>query len=350
MDAGGDVTDAAPVADVVDDLVAADVTDVAPVDVSTVSAQPPPPPASHPADGSGTTSLVITRWYFGDVDRDGTVDRTDGWRQFGYDIDHRISTASSTDLCQPNAGAPYMQVYPDGDMGIDNAFGHFVLPILLGISSTLTRDANTALAMGSPRPMFSLANLGASADQTGVATAIYLTSRLATTPRYDGTDMFDVDPASLVPSGGVTMPRAHFDTSYVTGNTFVTQPVGDLALRLEFQPRPLFLTIHHAVVSMQLAASRHDATNGTIAGILAPSELIEQVRQLVGLVDPSLCTGTTIDAVISQVQQAADILVDGTQSPAQMCNGISIGLGFDARLVQLGTVGAAAPTIDGGCL
>ena len=39
--------------------------------------------------------------------------------------------------------------------------------------------------------------------------------------------------------------------------------------------------------------------------------------------------------------QASDIMQDGTQDPTKTCDGISIGIGFEARVVQLGAAGYA---------
>ena len=59
---------------------------------------------------------------------------------------------------------------------------------------------------------------------------------------------------------------------------------------------------------------------------------------MAGSFDPSLCTGPTIMSIVDQITQASDIMADGSQDPTQTCNGISIGIGFNASLVQLGPV------------
>ena len=53
--------------------------------------------------------------------------------------------------------------------------------------------------------------------------------------------------------------------------------------------------------------------------------------------------GATIDSIVSQLQQAPDILEDGTHEPARLCGGISIGIGFTATAVSLGDTGPASP-------
>jgi hypothetical protein len=92
---------------------------------------------------------------------------------------------------------------------------------------------------------------------------------------------------------------------------------------------------------MQLDATRQHVTHGTIAGVVPTTDMSDAIRQFTGAIDPSLCTGATIASVITQIEQASDILADGTQDPAQSCSGISIGLSFNAERVQLGAVGSA---------
>ena len=40
--------------------------------------------------------------------------------------------------------------------------------------------------------------------------------------------------------------------------------------------------------------------------------------------------------IIEQVKRASDIMVDGTQDPTKTCDGISVGLGFEAQAGALG--------------
>jgi len=49
------------------------------------------------------------------------------------------------------------------------------------------------------------------------------------------------------------------------------------------------------------------------------------------------------------MRQAADIMLDGSQNPDQVCDGISIGLGFTMKRVELGAVGASQPPLPDPC-
>jgi hypothetical protein len=59
---------------------------------------------------------------------------------------------------------------------------------------------------------------------------------------------------------------------------------------------------------------------------------------IAGAISSSLCNGSAFESVAQQLRQAAESLVDGTQDPNRDCDGISFGIGFDARLTTLGPV------------
>src|SRR5262245_46802482 len=90
-----------------------------------VGLPPPPGPIGHPGDGSGVV-LAISKLYLGDTDRQGKKS-TSAWKGFGFNLDGKVSTAQSTDLCKPRAGGKASTSYPDGEHGIDNSFGKNIL-------------------------------------------------------------------------------------------------------------------------------------------------------------------------------------------------------------------------------
>ncbi len=57
---------------------------------------------------------------------------------------------------------------------------------------------------------------------------------------------------------------------------------------------------------------------------------------------PATCTArVTADTL----RQASDIMVDGSQEPNKICNGISIGIGFEAKRAGIGGVSAPQPAL-----
>jgi hypothetical protein len=90
---------------------------------------------------------------------------------------------------------------------------------------------------------------------------------------------------------------------------------------------------------MTMSADRKSATGGMIGGVLNTEEFVAEVKKVGFLLQ--LCGNPLFDNLVNQVRQASDIMDDGTQDPMQVCNGISMGLGFDMSAAQIGDVGPA---------
>jgi hypothetical protein len=100
------------------------------------------------------------------------------------------------------------------------------------------------------------------------------------------------------------------------------------------------LIIHQPILTFD-HASHSEAINGTIAGVLDTEEFIDGLRA-VGRKNTSLC-GSAFAPVEDAIRQCADILVDGSNRPNVPCSAISIGLGFDAKLIANPTKVAPMP-------
>jgi hypothetical protein len=98
---------------------------------------------------------------------------------------------------------------------------------------------------------------------------------------------------------------------------------------------------------MHAPPNNASATRGTLGGVLDTQELIAWLKQVAGSISMSLCSGSAFDSIAQQIEQAADIVLNGdgsvTNPPGTACNAISIGLGFDATAVKLGSA-ASVPT------
>src|SRR5262245_19535416 len=88
---------------------------------------PAPGRATHPAATVNVLTFAVSKLYFGDTDRDGMPDRPNGWKNYGYDLDGRISGPGCQDefegLCVPLLNASLANAGVDGPGGIDNGFG-----------------------------------------------------------------------------------------------------------------------------------------------------------------------------------------------------------------------------------
>jgi len=316
---------------------------------SDVHAEPPAPGSGGPANGAGATVFAVTRLYMGDTDRDGTPDPANGWRQYGFDLDGKISTAQSVDLCKPQGNAPPKNVYGDGYGGIDNSWGKNILPIMLGLTSDFSAKVNESIASGHGTLLLDLEQLGPAADYNPLLGRLYQSGDLGQSPAWAGNDHWPIAPESLVSASDITSAKVSMPLSYLVGNTWVGSYQGDIVLKLPVSGFELDLPIHRPVLVMQLDAAHQSATMGTIAGVINTEAFVQILKQVAGTFDPSLCSGPTLDSITAQIRQASDILSDGSQDPTKVCDAISIGVGFDAVADQLGAVGPATPPPPNPC-
>lgn len=314
-------------------------------------AGPPAAGPTQPADGTGPSVFAMKRLYVGDVDRFGAPDKVNGWKSFGYDIDGKISTATSTDLCAPLDNASKTDVYPDGNDGTDNSFGANLLPIFTALDTNFSQATDIQIKAGLSTLLFSVEKLGPAADYNPVIVQAYVGANLGDTPKFDGSDAWPVAPESLSnPSDLSQGSKTQFANSYVVGNTVVMKGTGPLNVPVVVSSYPLTFVIQNPIITFVLSADHKSATNGTISGVLDTAQLSDSFRTLAARVDPTFCSGSTIDSIINQIAQASDILSDGTQDPTKSCTGISVGLGFDLGSVTLGPIAPKAPVMPNPCL
>ena len=307
-------------------------------------AQPPAPPGAMPADGMSNVTFAIKKLYLGDTDRGGNKSK-DAWKQFGYDIDGHISTAASTDLCKPQGKAKAATLYPDGKDGIDNSFGKNILTVLESITTDVSVKVNESVTKGQFTVILDMQKLGPGADQNPIQSRLYGGAQLDKAPAFDGNDTWPVLQELLSDPKNIESAKVRFDNSYLVKNTWVSGSKGTVELNLTLLGFAVKLNIASAVVTMDLDAAHKSVTNGTIAGVIATSALVEEIKKVAGAYNKDLCAGATIDNIVALIQQASDILQDGTQNPAKDCDGISIGIGFDGALVKLGPI--APPAVAG---
>ncbi|MFT3775721.1 MAG: hypothetical protein QM820_61020 [Minicystis sp.] len=321
-----------------------------------VHAGPPPPgEAAAPPDLTKHLAFAVNRFFLGDTDPDGTPDVMNGWRHLGYDVDGKISTASSTDLCQPffPTEPKYLHL-DDGDDEIDNAFSRHLLPIFLGMNADFTKNIQTNVAAGRSTLLIAVDGIGAGADYAPLPARLYAGAPLGHAAAFDGTDVWPVRPYALSDPADVGKAVAHTDASYLVGDTWVGRFQGVLDLELPTSALgSIHLQITAPVVSMRLDPAHQTVKGGVIAGVCATSTISDTMKQALIYVDPNpayWCTGSgNPNNILPQLEQASDILHDGTQDPAQNCDGISVGLGFEAVPVVVGPVGEPEPPLPSPC-
>jgi hypothetical protein len=286
-------------------------------------------------------NLALHKLFLGDTQRDGTADMN-AWASYGYNLDGKFTTATSTDVCTLAAGAP-KSTQIDGNGGIDNSFGENILPIIMtaagnGTSATI----NSSIDKGSFTIMFDVVGLSTDPMQTatGLSGQLFAGGKFPGMPTWSTADNWPVRPELLNDPTNVTKgSKVAFSSAYVVNGTFVNGQNVDLTLSLAVQGVSLDITVHHAVITFNHATSGCLSTatdacaqNGTIAGIINSMELVNALGLVIGRVtNGSICPGSgTFNSIAGQITQASDIMVDGTNNAGMACDGISIGLGFEA--------------------
>jgi hypothetical protein len=166
-------------------------------------------------------------------------------------------------------------------------------------------------------------------------------------PKFDGTDMWPVLRELLSDPTNIDSPKVSFGQSYMVGHTWVSGSKGTVTLTLTISDVTISLNIGSALIAVDLSADNREGTMGTIAGVLETEELITQIGGVAATFDTSFCdpNSPTLQSILNQLRQASDIMKDGTQNPDATCDGISIGIGFNLKPIQLGPI--APPAVPG---
>jgi hypothetical protein len=182
-----------------------------------------------------------------------------------------------------------------------------------------------------------------------VVSKLYNAVSLGNPPAFDGGDCWPIAQGQLADPMDVESTTLLFPNSSVTGNLWASgTTAGTLLLPFYVPGFPISIMVRHARLSMQLDPNHKGATTGQLGGVLDTEEYIEAIRQAAGGFDPSLCQGATFESIATQIRQASDIMVDGTQDPLSTCNGISIGIGFKMKAAELSgsTVDVPPPPLN----
>ena len=305
----------------------------------------PPDPGGPPPDGAGSTVLATSHMYIGDTDRNGAASAS-AWKQYGLNLDGKITDKSSTDVCTLASGAS-KSTQVDGANGIDNSWGENILPIILTVGGAdAGKKLNDAIASGAFATLLRLDKLGAAQNYSPLPGSVYRGAQTASPPKWDGTDLWPIDTAS-VNAGDVNQPKVLFSAGYMNARVWVGEPPQNLELPFSFGGVDWAIPLRNARILMQVAPDGRSATFGTIAGTLETEQYIMSLKQVAGRISTSLCSGSAFDSIAQQIRQASDMMANGTNAAGAACNAISFGWGFDAKAVKLGpVVPSPAPSPD----
>jgi hypothetical protein len=281
------------------------------------------------------TNFAFRHYYLGDTDRAGASSAS-AWQLFGVDVDGKATTASSTDVCTLTAGAA-KATQADGPGGIDNSWGANLMPIWETIfGSTVSTNYNAAVDGGAFTTMIDVAALSGSASQSGAAPGWgFVGASFGGQPTWTQADDWPVYPDWLVDGSLGSGSKIAFPAASIDAGTWSSGTPTDLPFQFGFGAIGIGIVIHHATASF-VHTTPSTAAGGNIGGVLDTQEFVAALENAAGWISSSLCQGSAIGSITQQVQQAQDILLDGSSTAGQTCNAISIGLGFDG--VQIGPV------------
>lgn len=151
--------------------------------------------------------------------------------------------------------------------------------------------------------------------------------------------------ASDVSSVSPLLAGATFPAATKTGTAFSSGVSGDVVrLPLVLGERIMYLPVRGA--RMTLTYAPDGTAKGALGGWIETPALVAEIKKLAGAISSSLCSGSAIDGVTAQFEQASDILADGTQSPNQTCNAITIGIGITTKPGTVDGVLTPDPIVD----
>jgi len=267
------------------------------------------------------------------------------WKKVGYNLDGLVSTGNSTDVCKPPADGSASDAHPDGDNGIDNSFGKNLLPLILTLYPTWPQDVNNGISNGNFTALTKLMCLPAEGDAPVLTTKLFGGTALGSMPKWDGTDMWPVEPGLLSDATDPESSTILFPESSVVANLFDAGKDGTFILSVPIRTpddsTSIKLTLYKAKMQMTLSSDRKTATEGMIGGVLNTEEFVAEVNKVGALLQ--LCGNPLFTNLITKVRQSSDIMADGTQDPTKECDGITMGLGFEMVEAQIGSVGPANP-------
>jgi hypothetical protein len=300
-----------------------------------------PPADPHGPAATSATSVVyaVSSWQLGDGPTGSE------WKSLGFDIDGKATTGANYDGCSPASGGSKARL-ADGPCAIDNSFGENVASLISAIASNPSTNATLATQAGASTMLLKIAGLPSPLASTSkISAALYGAGKLGAPAKFDGTDVWPVDEASVA-GGDVGKPLLTFDAGYVTGSTFVSGPsTGTTSVYLAMKGGPaIILPLTHVVVQLDLSSDGATITRGTLSGIVPTEALVDGFRQMAGTINTLLCDPASFDQLATSIRGAQDILPDGTNPSTATCGAISIGLGFTGHADKMGAPTTLRPS------
>ncbi len=316
---------------------------------STGSTVTPPAGTTTPQPRPTATASGTDKWFavnglkLGLTPKDSTKHDTNAWKDYGFDIDQRATSAddskNGTNTCTRVPGSP-SGMLTDGTNGIDNNFGGHIMQVISQLQSGAEDSVNKSLADGSFTLIMHLKNYTL-ADNGSVPGELYIgndfgdpTGATKSAPTFTAADKWPIVPSSLKDgktlAGGALL---QFPTGYVSNGYWVSGDfggTGTLNLNISISGADISLPIDSGIVTFKLS----DGSNGTIAGAMGVQKLQDSlgpVAKKFGICPSS----STYQQVVTTLTQSADLTggdsADHFNKVGTQCDAISIALGFTVK-------------------
>ncbi len=335
---------AVPDASIEDTAVAEDTFVPEVVDSGPQPIRVPVRPAGAPTpSGKGKTLWLAVRVYYL-----GTVDPGDGsdeqaWQQRGYDIDHTCTFAREstenigTCLRPPTADRDSLL---DGIGCRDNNFGRHIGAMVRGAMPDAEKILNETVRAGTSTWIFRIDDVDAEKDDPYAPALLYRATdeRIAMTAaplKWDGTDERTILSDSVV-GGDLNKANTIFAGGYIANHVWISGDPGAVKLSLPLT-RDVFTTLNlqGSVFTLELEPTHTTGHNGVVAGAVPGSDIDSILRPVAAAA--GFCPGTAIyDNVLKTGLRSPDVSLGAPkmQDVTKVCDGISVGVGFEVTPIK----------------
>ena len=272
----------------------------------------------------------------------------DDWMNLGLDRDCMSTTA----LGQPTQCVlPRPENGKDGLGGRDNSVGRnfgglLRLMMNLGtIKSDIEPALNGDLNLGYDGWTITLEDFNHTPDDPRVTVIVRLsegtTDELGerVEARWDGTDLWSIDPNSLSISGD---PLYLDDNAFVTGRKLVARMPSGIPFEAQVDEGNVEFFINELAMVAELSEDYTQVEQGTVSGVWPLAIAVDQATEFgmrFGLCPPNPLLTTILDTI----GQGADIRGDLVPAPESNCNGLSFGMAFSAEAARIGPIAPPKP-------
>lgn len=355
---------------------------------------PPSPPATA-SGGAELGTLVLA------LSRAELAKTTDAGDPVGYDLDGKCtcdprdnSINADTPTCIPPADAGPQC---DEDGGVDNAFAQAFGAFSSGVAQQLGIDPSdpTDLKCGTQTILLILVGYNGEANDPEVAVGVTPSYGIRDAPdggvdeagaedagcklaeggtypaRFDGEDRWSHLPSAIDERGLPTKLVSGYVRDFQLSLDF-RRDVASSEIRLPLAFGANVVNVATPILTGRLVpldddgtdlpllddggvskrANRFRLTNGTVAGRTSTRDLLTSIGNLRSSKSSGklFCTNDFYDLARNLVCSAADVpATPALDFKSASCDGLTIGLAFEATPARLGSTYQPTPTVDGGC-